>query len=68
MFCAKSVIHCTCRCQSGVTFEEMVGGGANNDVVKVEYVTSMERRMDKRAGRRSCPRCKDGVYNNIRVE
>jgi hypothetical protein len=42
MFWANIVIHSTCRCQSGVMLEETAGGGANNDVVKVEYVRSIE--------------------------
>jgi hypothetical protein len=54
MFWAMTVIHSTCRFQSGSTAEVTGGGGASSDVVKAEYVTISERRIDKRAGRRSC--------------
>ena len=56
------MIHSTCRCQSGVTVEETVGGGANSEVVNVEYVRSIDRRMDKRAGRRSDFDVRDRPY------
>jgi hypothetical protein len=59
-----TVIHSTCRFQSGVTTVD-VDGGASKEVVKDEYATSSERRTDSRAGRRSCDddKCQDQMLN-----
>jgi len=41
------------RCHSGGTFDAALGGGASSAPRKEEYVTSMDFRMVKSAGRRS---------------
>lgn len=60
-FCARTVIHSTWRCHSGSTFDAALGGGARSAPRKDEYVTSMDFRMDKSAGRRSAKWGREGV-------
>ena len=52
-FWASTVIHSTCRCHSGGTAVCGGGGGARMALVRLEYVTRREWRIDDSAGRRS---------------
>jgi hypothetical protein len=53
IFCARTVIQSTWRCHSGGALDAVLGGGARRAPRKEEYVTTMDFRMDKSAGRRS---------------
>ncbi len=52
-FCASVVIHSTWRCHSGGVVDVALGGGASSALRKDEYVTSIDFRIYRRAGRRS---------------
>ena len=52
-FWARVVIHSTWRCHSGGVVDVALGGGASNALRKEEYVTSMDFRIFRSAGRRS---------------
>lgn len=64
-FCARTVIHSTCRCQSGVIVEVMLGGGASRDAVNLEYDSRIEFRMESKAGRRSYSKGMIRKHRNI---
>jgi hypothetical protein len=58
-FWASVVIHSTWRCHSGGVVDVVLGGGASSALRKEEYVTSMDFRMYRSAGRRSVGECVD---------
>ncbi len=56
-FWARVVIHSTWRCHSGGVADVALGGGASSALRKEEYVTSMDFRIYRSAGRRSVVEC-----------